>query len=184
MSLESVPEVPEVPPVDSSSLDPGAQPEAEVVVDSDGEPLPPLTDASSPSEWDSDEATCGSADSSRLSSDEDEEDAKAFFKEMCERMAKKKESVDLLRDTGPGKPKGSRGRHLHLFSGPSGRSDGLAAFLDTMNCDCEEVDHVNNGRVGPTHHMGRQDLLNPKLWDMLEEDLKAGKFSSVGAGFP
>ena len=47
-------------------------------------------------------------------------------------------------DVGCASARPGRPRFLHMFSGPAGRSDGLASALRLLGCDCEDWD-IENG---------------------------------------
>ena len=64
---------------------------------------------------------------------------------------------------------------LHLFSGPSGREDGLAAYLKAVGIDTEERDIVNI-------HVTEQDLLDDAVWERLTVRIKNGEFSFKFSG--
>lgn len=66
---------------------------------------------------------------------------------------------------------------LHLFSGPSGREDGLAAYLKAVGIDTEERDIVNI-------HVTEQDLLDDAVWERLKVRIKNGEFSFKFSGPP
>ena len=91
---------------------------------------------------------------------------------------------DLSEHVNPGAPirdtKGSGGRSLlvlHLFSGPSGRKDGLAAYLKAVGIDTEEKDIVNI-------HVTEQDLLDDAIWERLKVRIKSGEFRFKFSGPP
>ena len=66
---------------------------------------------------------------------------------------------------------------LHLFSGPSSRRDGLAAYLKAANIDCVECDLVNI-------HLSDQDILDDAVWGRIKRDIQAGKYDFVFGGPP
>ena len=67
------------------------------------------------------------------------------------------------------------GRVLHLFSGPRGRPDGLAAELAKLGVGCHEIDIVNGVEF---------NLANDAAWLRLCRQLAAGEVSAVVAGPP
>ena len=66
---------------------------------------------------------------------------------------------------------------LHLFSGPAGRRDGLAAYLKAANIDCVECDLVNI-------HLSDQDILDDAVWGRIRKDIQAGMYDFVFGGPP
>ena len=79
------------------------------------------------------------------------------------------------------KPGPARGRKkllvLHLFSGPAGREDGLAAYLKAVGIDTEERDLVNV-------HLTEQDLLDDAVWERLKLRISNGEFAFKFSGPP
>ena len=66
-------------------------------------------------------------------------------------------------------------RLLHVFSGPGGRSDGLAAYIREAGWECDEFDVVNGEH---------QDLLDDVIWDALLAKIKDGHYDFIVAGPP
>lgn len=66
-------------------------------------------------------------------------------------------------------------RILHLFSGPSERSDGLAAELAARGWSCDEYDIVN----GPL-----QDLAADQVWEEVMKKIEDGLYQAMLAGPP
>ena len=59
-------------------------------------------------------------------------------------MARACETCMASADVGCASARPGRPRFLHMFSGPAGRSDGLASALRLLGCDCEDWD-IENG---------------------------------------
>ena len=59
---------------------------------------------------------------------------------------------------------------LYLFSGPSGRKDGLAAYLRAVKVGCTECDITNT-------HLEDQDILDDSVWLRIKNKLLAGIFA-------
>ena len=72
---------------------------------------------------------------------------------------------------------------LHLFSGPTLRTDGVRAQLAQMGWDCSDFDIVNVG-VFPDEVEGEHDLSRDARWTQIIADLKAGEYAGVLAGTP
>lgn len=72
---------------------------------------------------------------------------------------------------------GRRFKVLHLFSGPSGRRDGLAAYLKAIGIDTVECDIINK-------HLSNQDILDDAIWGRIRDDLVDGVYDFVFAGPP
>ena len=70
-----------------------------------------------------------------------------------------------------------RGRVLYLFSGPSGRKDGLAAYLADMGFQVDECDVINE-------HLGDQDLLDDTVWLRIKARLRDGYYVALFASPP
>ena len=68
-------------------------------------------------------------------------------------------------------------RVLHLFSGPSGRVDGVAAAIRASGGTCEDVDTVNT-------HLSNMDIADDSIWARYRARLRAGEFDVVAAGPP
>ena len=68
-------------------------------------------------------------------------------------------------------------RVLYLFSGPAGRTDGLAAFLREYGIDTQEADLCNL-------HMQWQDILDDSVWQWIRHQLSSGHFHFVFASPP
>ena len=62
-----------------------------------------------------------------------------------------------------------RPRLLHLFSGPSGRADGLAVYLAGLGWDCEEWDNLNGALF---------DLTDNENWERLLSRVRAGMYDA------
>ena len=76
----------------------------------------------------------------------------------------------------PGSSKGKpAGRVLHLFSGPSTRSDGIKALLKGQGWKCDDYDIVN----GP-----EQDLSRDDTWTQLLVRVKCKQYAAVIMGPP
>lgn len=71
----------------------------------------------------------------------------------------------------------SRGRILYLFSGPSGRKDGLAAYLAGMGFQVDECDVINE-------HLGDQDLLDDTVWLRIKARMRDGYYVALFASPP
>jgi len=76
-----------------------------------------------------------------------------------------------------GLPTKQRHQVLHLFSGPSPRTDGLASYLRAVDIGTTDVDVVNV-------HLEDQDLVDDAVWTRLRQRLLNGDFSFVFAGPP
>ena len=66
-------------------------------------------------------------------------------------------------------------RFLHMFSGPSGRKDGLASSLNSLGCDCEEWDIVNGEAY---------DLADDATYQLLKQRISQGEFDGGLLGPP
>ena len=75
--------------------------------------------------------------------------------------------------SGPSPQNASNLRVLHLFAGPPGREDGLAAELQKLGISCYDVDVLSG-----------TDLLDAVVWNRIMHDVKAGKYDFVFAGPP
>ena len=74
-------------------------------------------------------------------------------------------------------PGGAKGRKLlHLFSGPSDRSDGFAAFAKERDFGCDEFDTII--------HKQLHDLADDAVWYPLFENIKGGDYEGLLAGPP
>ena len=71
----------------------------------------------------------------------------------------------------------TRGRVLYLFSGPAGRSDGVAAYLAAVGIKVDEYDTLNK-------HMADQDLLDDTVWLKIKARLQAGYYVFLLASPP
>ena len=69
------------------------------------------------------------------------------------------------------------GRVLHLFSGPSGRSDGLSAFLRELGWECDEFDSKCNNDEA-------QNLADDTVWSALMQKIKSGYYDYIISGTP
>ena len=58
-----------------------------------------------------------------------------------------------------------RGRVLHMFSGPHGRIDGLAAYLEKHGWACDEFDSICNDNP-------EEDLAADHVWDDIRSKLQ------------
>ena len=66
---------------------------------------------------------------------------------------------------------------LYLFSGPSGRKDGLAAYLIAVKLACTECDTLNT-------HLEDQDILDDSVWLRIKNKLLAGIYIFMFASPP
>ena len=71
----------------------------------------------------------------------------------------------------------SRGKVLHLFSGPSSRPDGLKALLRAKGWECVDFDSRANG-------IPEEDLTRDDVWDKLMARVRAREFDYIVAGPP
>lgn len=71
----------------------------------------------------------------------------------------------------------SRKRVLYLFSGPAGRKDGLAAYLEVVGIRVDECDVLNT-------HMVDQDLLDDSTWLRIKGRVRSGYYLLVFASPP
>jgi len=78
--------------------------------------------------------------------------------------------------------KSGRFKMLHLFSGPSNRSDGFGFHLSKLGWDVEEVD-ILNYELGLSSHAD-SDLRSDALWTRLLSRIKGGEFQFVWFGTP
>ena len=73
-------------------------------------------------------------------------------------------------------------RALHLFSGRSGRKDGLATLLRAQGWECEDIDIVNASLPG--EQRSDHDLLDDELWLSIRKWLLDGEYDFVWLGTP
>ena len=91
---------------------------------------------------------------------------------LCQQPSPPDIDLRVRGNTGDGR---GRPRFLHLFSGPAGRSDGLAAALKRLGCECEDWDIVN-GSV--------YDLADDATFRQLRARVQRGEFDGGLLGPP
>jgi hypothetical protein len=84
-------------------------------------------------------------------------------------------------DDSPGNPPSTTSSRkfqvLHLFSGPGGRSDGIAAYLRAVGVEVTDCDIVNIDTED-------QDIADDAVWGRIKDRLQSGVFDFVFAGPP
>ena len=83
--------------------------------------------------------------------------------------------------SGPASTGRRKPRALHLFSGPTTRSDGISRILHKVGWECLDIDVVNIDLGLPKEE---QDLSSDHLWSMLSSQLQNGSFDFVWMGTP
>ena len=69
----------------------------------------------------------------------------------------------------------------HIFSGPASRADGLAAYLESMQVQCVDVDVVN---CRPGASRAPHDLSTDAPWEKLRALMEQGQILGVWLGTP